>query len=366
MTVKELVQLKKERMKMKKDRIFLVTICIVTMLVLALTACAPTAPAQETEAEQPPAAGDAPKSSIALILPGSIADGGWNTLCYKGLEKLQSEGFKTAYTENVTDATIASVTEGYVNDGYSLIIGGGWQFVTPFMTLAPDFPDAKFFVVSTGPEDATIPPNLQFFDPSSQYSGYMAGALAALLSKTNIVGFIGGGDNGAQRQLRNAFIQGATETVEGTKALDIITGDYNDAAKGREAALTLIGNGADVVWHAADITGLGVIAGIVESKKALAIGCYSDQTGMAYSAFATSIYEDLGYAVYSRGHAVEDGTFEGGGTWKPPFYEIFYFIAGSPDVPYNTQNVPPEVVEKMDKIMEDLKSGKIEVTTSMD
>jgi len=353
---------------MFKNKKLLAPIYLMLVFALALTSCA-QAPAQtpsQPESDQQSSTESGPKTSVALIMPGSIADGGWNTLCYKGLEQLKEEGFKTAFTENVTDANIASVAEGYVSDGYDLIIGGGWQFVTSFMTLAPEFPDAKFFVVSTGPESETIPSNLQFFDPSAQYSGYMAGALAALISKSHIVGFVGGGDNGAQRQLHNAFVQGAEETVEGTTALGIITGDYNDAAKGREAALTMIGNGADVIWHAADITGLGVISGTVESQKALAIGMYSDQTGMAYSAFASSIFQDLGYAVYSRAHAVEDGTFEGGGSWMPPFDEIFYFTAGGKDTPYNTANVPAEAIEKMDQILADLKSGKIEVTTSMD
>ena len=66
--------------------------------------------------------------------------------------------------------------------------------------------------------------------------------------------------------MKKAFIAGAQQTVPGIRALAIITGDYDNASKGREAASILIGNGADVIWHAADVTGLGAIQGAVAGK----------------------------------------------------------------------------------------------------
>ncbi len=63
----------------------------------------------------------------------------------------------------------------------------------------------------------------------------------------------------------------------GIKGLAVVTGDYDDAAKGREAATTMVGNGADVIWHAADVTGLGAMQGAA-AAKVKAIGSFSDQT----------------------------------------------------------------------------------------
>ena len=74
-------------------------------------------------------------------------------------------------------------------------------------------------------------------------------------------------------KIQQAFIAGARNTVDEIQGLGIITGDYDNAAKGREAAATLIGNGADVIWHAADVTGLGAIQGAV-AGKAKVMGCY--------------------------------------------------------------------------------------------
>ncbi len=373
---------------MKLNKAYFLVVSMVALFSLVLTACAPAAtqasadtqsPAdtQVAEVAQAPAdtqvaaATQAPNTqasastgthiSVALIMAGSISDGGWNTLAYKGLEQLKAEGFQTAYSENIESANITAVARGYADDGYKLIIGNGWQFSTALAELGKDYPDTKFFVMAKGTDDGTIPENVQFVDSSDEYGGYMAGSLAALVSKTHNVGFVGGGDNPAQRMLGNAFEQGATETVSGTKVLKIITGDYNDAAKGREAALTMIGNGADVIWHAADITGLGVITGVVEGK-ALAIGMYSDQTSIAYNSFASSVMEDLTYVVINRAHAVESGEFEGGGNWKPPFNDIYKFVAGGTE--FNPTNVSETVQQAMQKVMQDLIDGKIKVTTS--
>ena len=85
-------------------------------------------------------------------------------------------------------------------------------------------------------------------------------------NKKQAVGFIGGDDDPNQQRMKKAFIAGAQRTVPGIRALAIITGDYDNAAKGREAASILIGNGADVIWHAADVTGLGAIQGAVAAN----------------------------------------------------------------------------------------------------
>jgi basic membrane protein A len=307
-------------------------LCIVGFIAALVAGCAP-------QAQPTPAPAKAVK--VVVLFPGTIADGGWNGLAYKGLEQLKSEGFETAYTD----------------DGYNLIIGNGWQMSTAFVELAPEYPNTKFFVMSTAPQ-GTIPSNLQFVFGSPHKIAYATGALAALISTSHAVGFVGGGDNPAQRALGNGFKQGAEETVPGTKANIIITGDYNDASKGREAALTLIGNGADVVWHAADITGLGVLTAGID-KGIIVIGCYSDQTSMWYPSFATSVVQALDYTTHLKGIEVREGTFKGGGTWEPAFTEMYHFQAGTKT--YNDQHVPAAVQTKIDQIIADIKSGKINV-----
>lgn len=351
-------------------RIFIFIAVLAALLAACGPAAAPTqappepAPVVDKPAEAPP---EEVSTSVVLLFPGSINDGGWNTLGYEGLKQLEEEGYQVAYTENAEPANIATVTRGYADEGPNLIIGHGWTFVNDFMVIAPEYPEIDFFVTTNPPEDlSTVPENLQFYEPKFEYAGYMAGALAALVSESGKVGFVGGGDNPIQRMIGNAFVQGADETVPGTEAFVVITGDYNDAGKGREAATTMIGNGVDVVYQAADITGLGVIGGTVEGG-ALAIGMYGDQTSMAYGSFASSVYQDLAYAVINRSHATHDGTFrDDGPVWYPPLEHAFYFIAGSKDTPFVDANVSAEVQDKVMAIYNDLADGKIEVTINTD
>ena len=94
---------------------------------------------------------------IALIMVGTISDGGWHQLAFEGLSDLKQEGFDTAYVENVTQARIPEVVRGYADDGYDLIIGHGYDFGSPFMEIAPDYPEQSFFVTSFQPDARSVP-----------------------------------------------------------------------------------------------------------------------------------------------------------------------------------------------------------------
>jgi basic membrane protein A and related proteins len=172
-----------------------------------------------------------------------------------------------------------------------------------------------------------------------------------------VVGFVGGGDNPTQQGMMKAFQVGAEQTVSGSKGLGVVTGDYNDAAKGREAASTMIGNGADVIWHAADITGLGAIEGAVASK-ALVLGCYSDQTNLASDYMGTSLVMDLGPMVIKLAHDVRDGKFAGGTEWKPSVNEMWHWQAGASD--HNSKIIPDATWQSFMKIWDDLAAHKIQ------
>ena len=299
---------------------------------------------------------------VCMIMSGLMSDGGWNTKAYRGMDKLKSEGFHTATTEMVSPSNVVTVGAEYAEAGYDLIIGHGWEFGNPFVGLAPRYPTQNFFVTADR-LSGYIPPNLQFFHPQTNYSGYMAGALAALVSKSHVIGFVGGGNNPIQQGISTTFQQAAEEIVPGTQALTIMTGDYNNVRKGRLAVAELIKKGADIIWHSADLTGLGVISGGIEGG-AHVIGSYSDQTSIAYSSFLSSICWDLDFVVYNRGHAVLNGTFEGGCNWKPSFSDVFYFSAGGKETPFVNLNVPLKVQHQMEVILKGLRDGTIKVKAS--
>jgi basic membrane protein A and related proteins len=301
------------------------------------------------------------ETSVVLLLSGVITDGGWSQLAFDGLKTLGSEhGFKTAFAENINLAQMQETVRGYADDGYQLLLGHGDEWTSALLDIAPDYPHQHFFVTAFLPQPQ-VPSNLLFINLGYFGAAYGAGALAALISeRKQAVGFVGGADDPTQQKIRKAFIAGARSTVPGIQALGIITGDYDNAAKGREAASTLVGNGADVIWHAADVTGLGAIQGAV-AGNAKVMGCYSDQTGLAPQNMATSFEMNLNAMVQRVSHEVAAGSFTGGREWEPPVDWMWLLKAGAMG-DHNPRLVPPQAWAQFQKVWRDVAAGKVDLS----
>ncbi len=314
-------------------------------LALTATTALPIAPASAADLK------------VALVLPGSISDGGWNQQAYEGLKQVEAKGgFKTTLSENVKQSDIPQVVRGYADDGYDLVIGHGFQFGSLFMEIGAEYPKTKFFGTTFAPGGA-VPANVMFVNTRPYDVAYGMGALAALLSKKGAVGLVGGGDNPTQQGMSRVFKAGAEATVPGLKAYAVVTGDYNDASKGRETALTMIGNGADVITHTADLTGIGAIKGAAE-KGATVLGAFSDQTTLAPNLMATSIVNDNAAIVVMVAEMAKDGGYQGGKEWTPDLAKVWY--PKYKDGEYNAAVVTAETWGKFKAIWADLAAGKID------
>jgi basic membrane protein A and related proteins len=296
---------------------------------------------------------------VALLLSGVITDGGWAELAYDGLKQLQARGFKTAYQENIALAQMDQVARGYSDDGFDLIIGHGVEFSSTLLEVAPDYPNQRYFVTAFLPQP-NVPPNIMYIKLGYWGAAYGAGVLAALISeKRQAVGFIGGNDDPNQQHMKRAFAAGAQWTVPGIHPLAIITGDYDNAAKGREAATILIGNGADVIWHAADVTGLGAIQGAVAGNVKI-MGCYSDQTALAPNHMATSFEMNLGGMVTTVADDVARRTFAGGTEWQPAVNQMWLLKCGA-NGDHNPRLVSADQWAAFKQVWNDIASGQIDV-----
>jgi basic membrane protein A and related proteins len=298
-------------------------------------------------------------TSVALLLSGVITDGGWSQLAYNGLKELKTRGFKTAYAENISIAQMDQVARGYSDDGFDLLVGHGVEFSSTMLEVAPDYPGQHYFVTTFLPQP-DVPRNIMYVNMGYFGAAYGVGVLAALISeKKRAVGFIGGDDDPNQNHIKKAFIAGAQHTVPGIQALAIITGDYDNASKGRESASILIGNGADVIWHAADVTGLGAIQGAVAGNVKV-IGCYSDQTDLAPNNMATSFEMNLGGLVINVSQQVAAATFIGGKEWNPPVNEMWLTRCGK-NGEYNPRLITADQWSTFQKVWSEIASHKIDI-----
>ena len=296
---------------------------------------------------------------VALLFTGSIADGGWSQLAYLGLMDLQAKGFDTAYAEAVPLSRIPEVARGYADDGYDLVIGHGYEFGNALSEIAGDYPDQLFFA-TTFKFEGGAQPNLQFINLGFTALGYAAGALAALISQQGkTVGFVGGGDNPTQHAINAAFVAAAQATVPGMRGLGVVTGSYDNASLGKEAALTMIGNGADVIFHAGNVTGQGAIRGAAGAGVRI-IGCFADQTTLAPSLMATSFVINLRWMIGELGMQLANGSFKGGNEWMPTLKEMW--IPGYDKARFNSAIVSDKARGQFEVIYEQLTAGTIDLT----
>ncbi len=295
-------------------------------------------------------------------MSGVITDGGWAQLAYTGLKELRDRlGSKTAYAENITLAQMDQVARGYSDDGFDLIIGHGLEFSSTMLEVAPDYPKQDYFVTTFAPKQE-VPRNIMYVNMGYFGAAFGAGALASLISEKKVaVGFVGGDDDPNQQRIKRAFIAGAQYISPSIRAIGIITGDYDNAAKGREAASILIGNGADVIWHAADVTGLGAIQG-ASAGNVKVMGCYSDQCDLAPNNMATSFEMNLAGMVIGVAQMVANGTFAGGREWQPPVNQTWLPKCGK-NGDYNPRLATADAWSKFQTVWADIAAHKIDVET---
>ena len=188
-------------------------------------------------------AADAPKA--AMLLPGSYNDQSWNAAGYSGLMKIKSIGFDTAVSENVPDSDDATAMADYAQHGYAVVLAHSGRFLSAAQQVGPDYPKTQFII---GGGAAGQSPNVVSIDYENAQFGCQLGVLAARMSKTGKVGGVYGLEG-----LPNIVAQAggfrlcAKKTNPNLQVTIVYLKDMEDAAAAKEAALSLIGDGADVL-----------------------------------------------------------------------------------------------------------------------
>jgi basic membrane protein A len=249
--------------------------------------------------------------NVAMALPGLISDQSFNYSAYLGLEKIKEMGYNTSYTEDVVENDIESVFRTYASNDYQLIMGHGYQFVDPAIAVAPDYPDKYFYVYGSAPADSSNLPANVAFSHNKEYEGaYVCGVMAALETKSNIIGFVGGAPSTVQIANNNAFREGAQSVNPDIQVKFIMTGTFIDPAAGREAAISLIEQGCDVLMHNCDATGTVMIDVCVE-KDVKAIGYGGDQRELAPDQMLCCLGVNTAKCIADQLEKIKNNTFSG-------------------------------------------------------
>ncbi len=243
---------------------------------------------------------------VALLTPGPISDQSWNGSAYEGLLRIRdSLGARISHIQTKTPAEFEENFRQYGAQGYRLVFGHGFEFQDAAARVAPEFPGTLFVTTSgnsSGPNLAGI--RFAFEEPS-----YMAGIVAGAMTKSNVIGAIGGTELPPVKDSFKAFSEGARSINPTVEILIAYIGSWDDASAGREQALAQIARGADVIFQNADAAGLGVFQAARQSGKAYVFGSNSNQNAVAPEVTIGSVVVDVPHAFLSVARQVVDGTF---------------------------------------------------------
>ncbi|MGO2356071.1 MAG: BMP family lipoprotein [Marinomonas foliarum] len=238
-------------------------------------------------------------------------DKSFNEGVYNGVKKYTAEtGIQVREFEPKNEAQVEQGLRRLAKRGYSPIVTVGFNMTSAVEKVAKDFPEINFTII-----DGVIDlPNVQSVVFKEQEGSFLVGALAAMASKTDTVGFVGGMDIPLVRKFGCGYEQGVKYESPNATVLQNMTGStgaaFNDPTKGSELAKSQFSKGADVVFAAAGGTGIGVYQAAKDEGK-LAIGVDSNQNHIQPGTMLTSMVKRVDEAAFKT------YTDSAAGTWKP-------------------------------------------------
>jgi basic membrane protein A len=227
---------------------------------------------------------------VAVVMPSAINDMAFSQSMYDALVRVQKDmggpdKFEFVYSENmfVVDDAAAAIRD-YASKGYNLVIAHGSQYGSSLQEIAPDFPKTSFAWGTT--VDTFGQPNIFAYQAASQEGGYVNGVIAAMLSKSSVIGVVGPIETGDAKLYVDGFKAGVAATKPDVKVNVNYIGSFSDVALASEAATTHIAAGADVMTGSAQMV-VGAV-GKAKDSNVLWFGTQSNQSSLAPSIVVAS------------------------------------------------------------------------------
>ena len=294
---------------------------------------------------------------------GGIDDKSFNATSWKGMEMAKEElGVEVAYLESQQQTDYAVNITQFLDQDYDMIVTVGFLLGEDTATFAQQNPDVPFAIVDYA-YDPPIP-NVLGLTFATDQAAFLAGYLAAGMTKTGKVGTFGGIDIPPVTIFMVGFENGVKYYNEqhGTDVevlgMDLYVGNFESTDDGRRAAEDLIGEGADIIMPVAGPVGLGTAAAIQENPGTMLIGVDTDWCVSASEycdVTLTSVLKNMDVAVRDAIKMVVEGTFKGGvyvGTLENGGVGIADFHEFDDDV-------PADLKAELDKIEQGLIDGTI-------
>lgn len=293
--------------------------------------------------------------SVGIVLgAGSINDQSFNQSTWEGLQKAKKDfGIKVKYLESKQESDYTQNIETLVDENTDLIIGVGYQLKDAIQKSAEHYPDNNFAILDETYEN--IPSNVVPVIFKEQEAAYLTGIIAAKMTETNNVGFIGGLPSPGVIKYHYGYKYGVESTNKDVKVHEQYANTFTDQAKGKAIAKQMYASNVDIILAAAGDSGTGAIEAAKENNK-YAIGVDRDQSDLAKDNVITSALKKLNVASYDLAKMLAEGNFKGG-TEK-----VYGLKENAVGIPENTKDhVPQDIIDYVNKEAEKIKNGEIKV-----
>jgi simple sugar transport system substrate-binding protein/basic membrane protein A len=284
---------------------------------------------------------------------GPWDDNSWNEAAYNALQSMKADGVEVAYAENISADDAARALRDYASQGYNVVVGHTFSYQDAVFQVAKEFPDVDF--AWPGGMDSTAE-NVADYDQPFYQAAYPIGVLAAYMSKTGKLGALYGFDIPVCHAMGEAFIAGA-KSVNPDATLSVSqAGDWGDVAKAKEAALAQADTGVDFWIECGEGPALGAIEAAKE-KGGYVTSYVGDMSENGPDVVLVNLMwqlEPLFRQMLADSKA---------GTIANKYYQYGLKEDGL-GLKYNDalkSQIPAEALDAVDKAINDIKSGAIEV-----
>lgn len=287
---------------------------------------------------------------------GGINDIAFNQSIWESLLELAEEddSYEMNYLESVTDAFYQTNLQSMIDEGYDLIISVGYLLGDATREAALNNPDQLFAII----DDATCQdlPNVACLMFAQEQSAYLVGLVAGSVTQSKTVGYIQGKVSDVMNLFGVGYITGVLEACPEATVLQFDVDNFYDIDSGAAAARDMIAKDADVIFHAAGSSGLGVID-VCGENGVWAIGVDTDQSILDPNWVITSAMKHVDVACQDICRAVKAGTFK-------PGIHLYDLSNGGVDIAPTRDHIPADVLEKVEAAKAAIIAGQITVPTT--
>ncbi len=345
----------------------IITLAIIFAMLFAFVGCNKTETPVPTPTVNPDTTGTpAPQEtegepvSVAIVVAGGLGDRSFYDSADEGLKKLKDTyGVVTQVLECKEDASLYQPYLINAAEEYDFVVAVGWQFYDALVAVAPTMPDTKFIYVDNAVADIENVHNILY---AQNEGSFLIGYIAAKMSKTGKIGAVGGMDIDTINDFIAGYKQGALYANPDIDVQVVYAGEFEDPAKGKESANSLITAGCDIIFQIAGKTGEGVFEAAAE-QKIYAIGVDSDQKYINPDVIICSMKKEVGESIFAAVEEfINNGTFMGGETVVTNMENGFVGVGYGEDT--MTQQVSDELKAEVEALKAKIISGEIVVDTT--